>query len=58
MKISSGLLGITILFYICFLPIYVLFYNSSKDAIEDSSLVSNSESFIILESKYGKIFLQ
>lgn len=54
MKIISGLLGITIFFYMCFLPIYILFYNSSEDAVEDLSLVSNSESFIILESKYGK----
>ena len=54
MKIISGIIGLVIFFYICFLPIYVLFYNSSKDAVEDLSLASNTENFIKIESKYGR----
>lgn len=54
MKIISGIIGLVIFFYICFLPIYVLFYNSSEDAVEDLSLASNTENFIMIESKYGR----
>lgn len=56
MKFIQGVLGLAIIVYLGFVPIYVLFYNSSEDAVEDLSLASNAESFINLESKYGKMF--
>lgn len=54
MKIISGVIGLVIFFYICFLPVYLFFYNSSEDAVEQLSLASNTENLIKIESKYGR----
>ena len=54
MKIISGLVGLVIFFYICYFPIYLFFFNSSYDAVEQLSLASNKENLIKIESKYGR----
>lgn len=53
MRIIEGILGLIFFVYICFLPVYFIFYNSSEDAVEELSLESNSKNFIKMESKYG-----
>lgn len=54
MKIISGLIGLVIFFYICYIPIYLFFYDSSEDAVENLSLASNTENIIKIERKYGR----
>lgn len=54
MKIISGIFGLIILFYACFLPIYLLFYNSAEDSVEELSLATNAENLIKMEMKYGR----